>query len=547
MGYKDEFGGYSPGEDRAPWELTPAQAWREWRSCRKVDAPGTPGAARCSVLEENKAEHARSHARRAEEQKERRARLEEERRQAKARLEALRKEAHEARQSKVRVSAAGGQSLPRTEPPTEERESAASGRRTAKGKGRRGISLFHIIVLFLLVGALVGTGWNLASTVGALRDKMIAGEGGDDDFYQYYESASDAEEEEQYELEHYEGDSSELAIALSSSAGREALSYQSLYEKCRPSMVSITVVSGSTGSTGSGIVLTEDGYILTCDHVVDNGERCTVLTADNQRYQAKLVGTDPETDLAVLKIEANGLTPAEFGDADELRVGDEALAIGDPLGESFRATMTNGIVSGINRSVSSRGHAMTLIQTTAPVNSGNSGGALFNIYGQVVGVVNLKIVTNSSSEATVEGMGMAVPSTTVQTIVSALGVEGTVHRPVLGITCTSIDADAAEANGIPAGLLVQSVNEGSDCYVQGLEVYDIITAANGQSVCTVEEFRAVIDGLDIGDSVAITVYRDTNQVLAQESGENQAPSDPSYDYQYYGELEVTLMDSIEMS
>lgn len=560
MRYEDDFWSDSPGENRAPWELTPAQARRERRSCRKVEEFGE----RCTVLEENKAAQAQANARRTAAQTARQASIAEQKRQAQARLEAIRQAKHEKRQRQIQVggdqkdtwaeerrfaengagtvgeSSAAGTARP-PQSPAPEAPAAPAGKRRRKG------SVMHKVILCLLVGLLVGTAWSVVNTVRSLRDSAIAANGGDDDFYHYYDGGlSDSEPEEEYELEHYAGDSTGLSIQLVSSSGKRALTYQELYEKCAPSMVSISVTAGSTGSTGSGIIMTEDGYILTCNHVIDNGERCTVLTADNQRYQATLVGKDPQTDLAVLKISASGLTPAEFGDSDELVVGDEACAIGDPLGENFRATLTNGIISGVNRRVSSNGYAMTLIQTTAAVNSGNSGGALFNIYGQVVGVVNLKMVTSGNSEATVEGMGMAVPSSTAQSIVATLAVEGTVHRPVLGITCSSIDEDTAQRAGLPSGLLVQSVNEHSDCYAQGLQVYDIITEADGVAICTVEEFKEVISDRDIGDTVTLIVYRDNN-LAASGDGMDSAAAPDGYDYQYYASIEVELMDSVDMN
>ena len=315
---------------------------------------------------------------------------------------------------------------------------------------------------------------------------------------------------------------------IQSAEGLEPLSYQALYAKCLPSTVSITVLNDEGIGTGTGIVMTGDGYILTCNHVIEGGETCRVTTSDDETYEALLVGGDAQTDLAVLKIEAEGLTPAQFGDSDELTVGDEALAIGDPLGTELRGTLTNGIISAINRNVTVNSYSMTLIQTTAALNSGNSGGPLLNIYGQVVGVNNMKM---NSNVVTVEGLGFAVPTSVVREIVPTLASAGKVSRPVLGITCYGIDQETAERNGEPVtGLLVSSVNENSDAYVQGLQEGDYITAVNGVNVVSVAEVKEIIQDLSIGDTVELEVYR-----IDEESGEDETFS-----------LTVALVDQSEL-
>lgn len=551
----DRYGSYSGWQGREPWELSPAQVRQERRSCRKVDEIGNSKTEHCRVIEQEKAERAAADARRTEEQARKRA-------QQIARRDAVHQAAMEAVRSSTpeqpvavakpvqKAPASQGQKAlvpPARKPPAPGAAGAAplrGGSRKRRGKGNWVWLIVAFAILFGVMGGILDSD---------LEDDQTEGNysaGNDDDgFFHYFggdESFWNEEadgEEETYTLPLYEGDSTGLVLELQSSSGKRALSYQELYEKCRPSMVSITVMAGQSGATGSGIVLTEDGYILTCHHVIEDSERCIVLTWDDQSYEAELVGSDAQTDLAVLKIPAEGLTPAELGNSDELRVGDEALAIGDPLGESFRATLTNGIISGINRSVSSKGYAMTLLQTTAAVNSGNSGGGLFNIYGQAVGVVNLKMV-NGSSEATVEGMGMAVPTVTVKSVVEMLAAEGLVRRPVLGISCSSIDEITASMTGMPVGLLVQSIDEGSDCAAQGLQLYDIITEVNGVPLCTVQEFKELTASYSIGDTVCLTVYRDNNLELEEEPAEDEdTPVYEEYDYQYYGEIEVKLVDS----
>ena len=195
------------------------------------------------------------------------------------------------------------------------------------------------------------------------------------------------------------------------SAPENELSLQALYQNCSPSIVAISgYVDGKTGySWGTGVVLSQDGLILTNTHVIEDCDRATVTLYDDSVYEAKLVGADAISDVAVLKIEAGGLPAASFGDSGSLMVGDRVAAIGNPLGETFRMTLTDGIISAIERGINYNGHSMTLLQTNTALNEGNSGGPLFNMYGQVVGVTNMKMMSSYSS---IEGIGFAIPSAT---------------------------------------------------------------------------------------------------------------------------------------
>ena len=238
----------------------------------------------------------------------------------------------------------------------------------------------------------------------------------------------------------------------------------------------------------------------------------TVLLSDEQTWNARLVGMDSETDLAVLKIEASSLKPAVFGDSDQLRVGDPALAIGNPLGESFKGTMTDGIISAINRDVMVDGYTMTLIQTTAALNSGNSGGALINAYGQVVGITNLKM---QSYYDTVEGLGFAIPTTTVKKVVDELIAQGHVAgRPTIGITVSDLTAEAAERAGCVPGAQVKEVKRGSDAWEKGLQAGDIIVEANGVPVTNTADLLAAKEGLEVGDILRLRLWRDGSYQLA---------------------------------
>ena len=291
-------------------------------------------------------------------------------------------------------------------------------------------------------------------------------------------------------------------------AGKEPLSLQEIYRDCVDSIVSIRAYEdGKLGYYwGTGIVLSEDGLILTNAHVVEECDTATVALQDNTEFEAKLIGADNSSDIAVLKIEAEGLRPAVFGDSEALTVGEEVAALGNPLGEEFRATLTNGIVSAIDRGMKYEGHSMNLIQTNTAINEGNSGGALLNMYGQVVGVTNMKMMSNYAS---IEGIGFAIPSATVQSIVNALIRDGEVRgRPALGVTVGAIPPEAAEQYELPEGLYVSAVTKGTDAEKKGLQEGDIITAVNGEPAKITDDILRVRDSLSVGDSMTFTIWRE---------------------------------------
>ena len=288
----------------------------------------------------------------------------------------------------------------------------------------------------------------------------------------------------------------------------EELTLRELYERCIPSVVGITamVPDGSGYFWGTGIILTDDGYIVTNTHILDGTDSVTVTLWDDRELEAKLVGADNVSDLAVLKVEAKGLTPAEFcGTA--VSVGDAVAALGNPLGEELRGTLTDGIISAINRDVSYNSHSMTLLQTNAAINEGNSGGPLLNMYGQVVGITNMKMMGTSAYSA-IEGIGFAIPTSTIQEVVNQLLRNGRVTgRAAIGVTIGPIPEDAAAAYSLPDGLYVVSVAEGSDAAAKGLAEGDVITAIDGQGVTTTAQVGEIIAGLEVGDTITMTVYR----------------------------------------
>ena len=275
-----------------------------------------------------------------------------------------------------------------------------------------------------------------------------------------------------------------------------SLTYTQIYEKNAPSMVSIEAESRREYSTGTGVILTQDGYIVTNAHVVAGAERVRVVFSDNNVLDASLVGFDADEDLAVLTVASQGLTPAEFGDSSALRCGDPVAALGDPLG--YRSTITDGIVSALDREVTVDGVTMVLIQTSAAINFGNSGGALINQYGQVVGITTIKIVTDDGSA---EALGFAIPSQRVKYVADALIDGREVRTGVFGFTVLT--------RPVPGGgLELQSVDPDSDACVKGLRAGDVITAANGQPITGVQDLARLKLSLGPGDTVVLTYLRD---------------------------------------
>lgn len=275
----------------------------------------------------------------------------------------------------------------------------------------------------------------------------------------------------------------------------ESLTYTQIYDKNLPSMVSIQAEDAKSYSTGTGVVLTADGYLITNAHVVAGADKVQVACADNRVLDAALVGFDAREDLAVLKVEADDLTPAEFGDSFALRCGDPVAAIGDPLG--YRSTITDGIVSALDRDVEVDGTSMVLIQTSAAINMGNSGGALINQYGQVVGITTVKIVTDDGSA---ESLGFAIPSRRVKYVADTLIAGKQVRRGIFGFTVLTRTAQGG-------GLTLDSVDKTSDAYAKGLRAGDVLTAADGQSLNAVEDLVRLKQSMGAGDTVSLTYVR----------------------------------------
>lgn len=266
---------------------------------------------------------------------------------------------------------------------------------------------------------------------------------------------------------------------------------------------------------GSGVILTEDGYIVTNNHVVDGADKLEVLLNDNSTYEAKIIGTDEATDLALIKIDAKGLSPITFGDSESVKVGEWVLAVGNPFG--FNSTVTAGIVSAKARSINqnSRNGNMgieSFIQTDAALNPGNSGGALVNLKGELIGI-NSAIYSNTGSYT---GFSFAIPTSIVKKVITDIRQYGTVQRAVLGCTVIELDAKLAKEKDITAvksGLLVNSVNDRSTAKELGLEPDDLITAVNGVNVGTFPQLVEQMNKFRPGDSITITFFRNNKKFI----------------------------------
>lgn len=279
-----------------------------------------------------------------------------------------------------------------------------------------------------------------------------------------------------------------------------------VYDKVIRSTVLVLVTAENGNGSGTGIIATEDGYIITNSHVVLNSRNVQVEVKmdDGSLHDAVVVGFDKTTDLAVLKIEGSGYTPAEFADSDNLRMGQWVIAIGNPGGEQFSGSITRGVISGLNRSVGSySSNGMTYIQTDAAINPGNSGGPLVNLHGQVVGINSAKIVSDQY-----EGMGFAIPTTGAKTIIDDLLAGGYVQGRVrFGIRGTEINAMQAYTSQVPYGFMISEIDPDS-CFV-GTEVepYDIITAVDGTETPTLDALSNALLSYAPGDTVTVTLFR----------------------------------------
>lgn len=299
-----------------------------------------------------------------------------------------------------------------------------------------------------------------------------------------------------------------------STGSQDSSTIKSVVEQCANSVVEIQTESVTNGSNpfqqyvssgaGSGVILTQDGYIVTNHHVIEDANSITVRTRSGDEYNASLVGSDEQSDLAVLKIDATGLTPAVLGDSTTLEVGDLAIAIGNPLGE-LGGSVTSGIISALDREMTIDGQTMTLLQTDAAVNPGNSGGGLFNANGDLIGIVNAK-----SSGENVEGIGFAIPISTATDIIDELIANGEVtSRPTLGVSLYNVEDEmtASQLGVDSTGVYIVQIVDGGAADNAGLRSGDRIVSVDGNEVSSASDVRAALNKHKIGESISITVER----------------------------------------
>ena len=376
---------------------------------------------------------------------------------------------------------------------------------------RKGLKIF----LFCMLGLIVLSGAITALWYGGVFDR--------------YTSYDDGRFEHRGEPNYYDSDdpgettikrlpnTDKVKLRYSETHGKE-LSIQEIYQKVNPSTVTVlTGMSDGSAMVGTGVIFTEDGYILTNAHVIAGGSECYVVLDTGENHRARLLGLDEEKDLAVIKIDAAGLPAAEFGDSDALTVGDPVYAIGNPLGVELRGTLTDGIVSAINRDVYVDGVTMTLIQTNAALNNGNSGGPLINVYGQVVGINTMKM--GSSSTTSVEGLGFAIPIASTAYMINDLIAYGEIHGEVMigvSVQTVPVTLDSGET-----ALLIMDVTPGGPGDEAGLREGDLLLKADGEALTKSADLLRIRRRHDAGETLTLTYERNgkrsTVDVILRES------------------------------
>ena len=310
-------------------------------------------------------------------------------------------------------------------------------------------------------------------------------------------------------------ESESTAATTANTSSSSSMTIKEIAAKAAPSVVEITTETQSTtygffGSSytstaaGSGVIISSDGYIVTNNHVIEGANSITVKTSDGTEYEATLVGTDSKSDIGVIKIEATGLTAATIGDSSKISVGDTAVVIGNPLG-TLGGTVTDGIISALNREVTINNESMNLIQTNAAINSGNSGGGMFDGNGNLIGIVNAKDSGTTSSGTTIEGLGFAIPINDAMDVAQQLIENGQVtDRPTIGVTLQTITQDYGNYK---AGLYITEVTQGSGAEAAGLQAGDQITGADGEEISTYQELSKILKTKHVGDTLTLTIVR----------------------------------------
>ncbi|MBO5868656.1 MAG: trypsin-like peptidase domain-containing protein [Oscillospiraceae bacterium] len=312
----------------------------------------------------------------------------------------------------------------------------------------------------------------------------------------------------------YEGQREEVKININQIDTSKLMTPAEVYAANVNSTVGITTSittnlwghQTTSAASGSGFIISADGYILTNYHVIEGSSSVTVSFFDGTSKSASIVGYEANNDIAILKVEAENLVPVIMGDSDKMNVGDSVIAIGNPLGE-LTFTLTSGIVSALDRDVTtSSGIQMTLIQTDCAINSGNSGGALFNLYGEVIGITNAKYSSSSNAEASIDNIGFAIPMNQVRKIVEGVLKNGYYSKPYIGVSVTDV-SEETQSYGLPQGAAVKTVVEGSPAAMAGLQINDIITLVNDTEITGSNDLVKFVGKANVGDVLKLKVYR----------------------------------------
>lgn len=368
-------------------------------------------------------------------------------------------------------------------------------------KRRRGRKVFLVCLAVVVLAGAVITALYAAGMLGTEGSGYPGG-------YERYDSFLETESETRIPT-YPNGDGTKLRYEETHGA---ELTIQEVYERVNPCTVTVmTALPDGSAMVGTGVIFTQDGYILTNAHVIVGGTECYVVLISGESYEAKLVGFDEEKDLAVIKVDGHGLPAAQFGDSDALTVGDTVYAIGNPLGVNLRGTLTDGIVSAINRDVYVDGVTMTLIQTNAALNNGNSGGPLINVYGQVIGINTMKM--GSSTTTSVEGLGFAIPIASAAYMINDLIAYGEIHgEVVIGISVNI--APVVAADGGTALEVYEVVKDGPGDQA-GILAGDYVIAADGERLTSSNDLIRIRRRHEAGETLRLEMERGGGRYVAE--------------------------------
>ncbi|MBP5230905.1 MAG: trypsin-like peptidase domain-containing protein [Clostridia bacterium] len=390
------------------------------------------------------------------------------------------------------------------------------GSRQPSGSGKRhfviGIIL-AVVVTAVLVGSVVAGAFAAFYLVRVLP--TIGGTETSENPQGEVSRIADVSEESRPAAESRETVKREAKIRYAEDSGKQEKSYAEVYAENVSSTVGITTsittnyfgFRTTSAASGSGFFLTEDGYVLTNYHVVEGATSIKVTAYDDTSYTAELIGYSEANDIAILKVDASGVAPVTIGRSADMVVGDLVAAIGNPLGE-LTFSLTSGVVSALNRSVTtSSGSVMKLIQTDCAINSGNSGGALFNMYGEVIGITNAKYAGSVNGSATIDNIGFAIPIDSVISLVRQIIEDGYVLEPYIGVSAETV-SNAAVRYGYPQGAYVEMVARDGEADRAGIRQGDIITELNGVAVTGRASLISAVAECKIGSTVPVKIYRD---------------------------------------